>query len=69
MKELDFFMLFANCIVVKGQKKAVLCDLQYQRFKLIPLLLANILLENKAQQITVLLSKYKSDSHQFLDIR
>jgi len=48
MKEkADIFMLYANCIPVKGSRRSSICDLQNWRIQLIPNDLFNILTEFK----------------------
>lgn len=41
-----FYKLFTNCIIVKGQKRATICDLQRNKFVFIPLSLCNLFDEN-----------------------
>jgi SPASM domain peptide maturase of grasp-with-spasm system len=43
----DIFMLYANCIPVKGSRRSSICDLQNQRIQLIPNDLFNILTKFK----------------------
>lgn len=43
MDQTLFFRLFANCIVVDGPKRSVICDLQNSKIKFIPNLLSEIL--------------------------
>lgn len=45
MAELQNFMLFSNCILVKGWTKSIIYDLQFGRYKVIPTLLHKILSE------------------------
>jgi SPASM domain peptide maturase of grasp-with-spasm system len=47
-KRVDIFMLYANCIPVKGARRSTICDLQNQRIHLIPNDLFDILTKFKA---------------------
>ncbi len=42
-KKADYFLLFSNCVVVRGAKRSTIYDLQFERYKNIPNLLADVL--------------------------
>lgn len=46
-----YFQLYANCIVTKGQKRAIIADLQNGWYTFIPNLFADILLELKKKTL------------------
>lgn len=54
----DFFMLYSNCIPVKGAKRSIICDLQLSRYKFIPNLLVDILKESRNYTVPDLKKKF-----------
>src|SRR3989304_5336380 len=44
---LKYFLLYANCIPVKGAKRSIICDLQLGRYKFIPNILFEILTKHR----------------------
>lgn len=54
----DIFMLFANCIPVKGARRSLLCDLQSGRMKLIPNSLYEILTDHKNRPLPTIKAAY-----------
>ncbi|WP_052600044.1 grasp-with-spasm system SPASM domain peptide maturase [Aureispira sp. CCB-QB1] len=49
----NYFMLYANCIIVKGISRGIITDLQHLRYKLIPLLLADILEVMSKEELSI----------------
>lgn len=50
-KDTLFFKLHANCIPVQGAKRSIICDLQMMRYKYIPNLLYDILIQAKDKTV------------------
>lgn len=63
----DFFILFANCIPVKGAIRSCLCDLQRGGIKFIPNLLYEILIESRYHSITDLKKIYNGEYNDGID--
>ena len=63
IKNTSYFVLFSNCILVNGKTKSTICDLQSQRYKLIPNELYNILSDNRdnGYSLIYLFNKYKDE--------
>jgi len=60
-RQKHYFILFSNCLLVKGHTRSTICDLQEQRYKLIPNLLYDILSDNRRNGLSLeaLRQKYK----------
>lgn len=50
-KRKNYFLLYANCIPVKGAKRSIICDLQLNRYRFIPNILFDILTNNSNKKI------------------
>lgn len=46
-----YFLIFANCIPVKGAKESVICDIQMGRYRKIPNILYDVIVESKGKTI------------------
>lgn len=55
---MDFFILFANCIVVKGAVRSTISDLQRNKTELIPNDMAEIIYKLESKKINDVLEKY-----------
>jgi len=53
-----YFLLYANCILVKGGKKVLIYDLQYGRARFIPNLLYDILVTARKSTLNEIKNKY-----------
>ena len=67
-----YFKLYSNCILVKGAKRSIICDLQKQTFHIIPNTLYNILIKKKynTKKISQLYQKFndnKSTLEEYFD--
>ena len=60
----NYFILFANCIAVKGAKRGIICDLQRGYYVFVPNTLADLLIDSSKLSIKLLLEKYKSFTDQ-----
>ena len=60
----NYFVLYTNCMLVKGHVRSTICDLQHERYKLIPNELFEILSDNQKNEFTLnaLFNKYSEDS-------
>jgi hypothetical protein len=56
---MQYCILFSNVLMDKGISRCILIDLQYQRYKLLPLGLSKIILDLKNSPITKVKEKYK----------
>ena len=54
----EYFILFSNCIPVKGVNRSIICDLQLERYGFIPNLLFDILKETKQKSINEIKGLY-----------
>lgn len=63
----NYFILFANCIAVKGAKRGIICDLQRGYYVFVPNTLADLLIDSSKLSIKLLLEKYKSFTDQELN--
>lgn len=54
----NFFLLYANCIPVKGIIRATICDLQRNKYELIPLGLYEILIDTYKISVADIFIKY-----------
>jgi len=57
---MNYFILFANCIPVKGNNRSIICDLQRNQFWYIPNDLYKILIELKGNSISEIKQIYES---------
>jgi SPASM domain peptide maturase of grasp-with-spasm system len=55
---MDYLCLFANCIPVQGHKRSILCDLQKNRYKIIPNELYSILININQHPYETFLNSY-----------
>lgn len=58
MSKEKYFTLFPNCVPVKGFKQSIICDLQFNRYRVIPNLLFEILENNNGKSVVELKSHY-----------
>ncbi|WP_417197753.1 grasp-with-spasm system SPASM domain peptide maturase [Bizionia sp.] len=63
----EYFVLFANCIPVKGNKRSVICDLHRQELKLIPNNLFDILTQYKNSRIDEIKRNYDNKFNETID--
>jgi SPASM domain peptide maturase of grasp-with-spasm system len=64
----DYFSLYANCIPVKGALRSVLYDLQLNRYRFIPNLLYDILIDNPKQKVKAIKKRYKGQFNKGIDL-
>jgi SPASM domain peptide maturase of grasp-with-spasm system len=64
----DYFSLYANCIPVKGASRSVLCDLQLNRYRFIPNLLYDILIDNAGRTVSAINKRYKDRYNKGIDL-
>ena len=66
----NFFVLFANCIPVRGSKISIICDLQNHSYVEIPNLLCEILTVNREEQLTIpeLKERYHHEEDEGIDL-
>jgi SPASM domain peptide maturase of grasp-with-spasm system len=64
----DYFSLYANCIPVKGASRSILCDLQLNRYRFIPNLLYDILIDNRGQTVSNIKKSYKGQYNKGIDL-
>ncbi len=64
----DYFLLFANCIPVKGAKRSIICDLQLNRYRFVPNLLFEIINNNRNKTLEQIKSKYDGDNVEGIDL-
>lgn len=55
------FLLYSNCIPVKGYSRSIICDLQYNKYILIPNSLFEILHEFNGKSINDVLSNFEDE--------
>lgn len=63
-----YFLLFSNCIPVKGAKRSILCDLQMSRYRFIPNLLYEIICNNRNKTIQQIKKRYKNKYNEGIDL-
>jgi SPASM domain peptide maturase of grasp-with-spasm system len=67
-----FFLLFADCIPVRGARRSVLCDLQRRRLRFIPSTLFDILTQHSRQSLEQIQAAYPTADHakieEYLDV-
>lgn len=62
------FLLFANCIPVKGAKRSIICDLQLNRYRFIPNILYEIISNNRNKTVTQIKDIYKGQYNDGIDL-
>lgn len=67
-KNKKYFLLYANCIPVKGAKRSIICDLQLNRYRFIPNLLFDVIIENPNKSITEIKKKYENNLDEGIDL-
>jgi SPASM domain peptide maturase of grasp-with-spasm system len=67
MNERSYFRLFASCIPVRGAKRSTICDLERNRFWLIPDALYEILTRYKKFTIPELKAAFENNYDAFID--
>src|SRR5690606_41262948 len=55
------FLLYSNCIPVKGYSRSIICDLQYNKYSLIPNSLFEILHDFNGKSIDYVLSNFENE--------
>jgi len=63
----NHFLLFSNCIPVKGAKRTAICDLQKNRIKLVPNLLAEVISMFREMSIVEIKSHYNQELNEGID--
>lgn len=63
----EFFILYPNCIPVKGANRSTICDLQYNRIRLIPNLFFDVLKLLKSMGIKEVKEFYNSEMNEGID--
>ncbi|MEL6534359.1 MAG: grasp-with-spasm system SPASM domain peptide maturase [Bacteroidota bacterium] len=61
------FLLYADCIPVKGAKRSIICDLQRQSFQLIPNSLFELLEEYKGKSIADIKADYEETAYPVIE--
>lgn len=61
------FKLFANCQLVKGAQRSTICDLQRNRFHLIPNSLYDLLFEFQGSKIADIKKQFNNEYDQIID--
>src|SRR5690606_28928955 len=67
----DYFLLYANCVLVKGYKHSTICDLQLSRYLIIPNRLFTILKKLRKVPVNKVISMYPYDEdgiHKYLKL-
>jgi SPASM domain peptide maturase of grasp-with-spasm system len=67
MKNKKYFILYANCVPVKGAIRSCLCDLQRGEIKFIPNLLYDILIQGRKYSIDDLKSLFNNEHNDGMD--
>ena len=62
-----YFILYANCIPVKGFSRSIICDLQSRKFEFIPNDLFSILTKYKKLSINEIIDVYGIDNKEVVD--
>lgn len=63
----EYFLLFSNCIPVKGTMRTIVCDLQLGCFKFIPNDLYEVLKLTKSKSIAEIKKVYNNDYDEIID--
>jgi SPASM domain peptide maturase of grasp-with-spasm system len=64
---MNYFVLFANCIPVKGYNQSIICDLQRHTIDIIPNDLFIILTECENMTVNEIKKKYKNEFNETID--
>lgn len=67
MNNESYFLLFANCIPVKGIVRSGICDLQRGMFEAMPNTLYDILIDCETKSIKEIYSEFSKESHEEID--
>ncbi len=67
MNSNEYFLLYANCIAVKGAFRSTVCDLQKGCYVFVPNIIADLLLDSKYLTFKQMLEKNSILSHDELD--
>ncbi|MEX0596875.1 MAG: hypothetical protein WD512_10280, partial [Candidatus Paceibacterota bacterium] len=62
-----YFLLFSNCVPVKGYARSIICDLQLSKYYFIPNDLYDILLRSKKQKVGNFYEEYGIENVKVLD--
>ncbi|PSK94189.1 grasp-with-spasm system SPASM domain peptide maturase [Taibaiella chishuiensis] len=62
----EFFLLFSNCFLVKGPVQSTICDVYLNRYKIIPNLLYDILMELKNSPVNLILKQNEEEKEGIL---
>jgi len=63
----EFFMLYTNCIPVKGAKRSIICDLQLNKYRFVPNLLVDILKDSRHFTVADLKKKFGNSYDEGID--
>lgn len=63
----SFFLLFANCMPVKGAARSLICDLQRGKYYYIPNDLYDILQITRDTKLTDIYNLYDKSNHEIVD--
>ncbi len=63
----NYFLLFSNCIPVKGAQRSIICDLQLNRYRFIPTLLYDILQLTRNKKVTEIKKIYNNQYNKGID--
>lgn len=66
-KRNEYFILFSNCIPVKGASRSIICDLQLSRYRTIPNLLVEILSHSRNKTISEIKKLYNNQYDKGID--
>jgi hypothetical protein len=61
LKKQKYIKLFANCVIVKGATRSLICDLQRSKYKLIPNSLAELFDDNNVISILEINENFEKD--------
>ncbi len=61
------YLLYANCIPVKGAERSTICDLQRNRVHLIPNTLFDLLMQTQGQTLAAIKARYNHAHDEVLD--
>lgn len=67
MKTEDYFLLYANCIPVKGVSRSIICDLHRNEYEFIPNALFDILTEHKKKSISEIKKHFENQYDEIID--
>ena len=63
----NYFILFANCVAVKGSKRSSICDLQNNRIKIVPNLLLDVISLFKTMPVSEIKYHYNNELDEGID--